>query len=43
VGARVAHEVGVTLRRVTGVTLRDGTVEGFDAGVAIMGGARNIV
>ncbi|MEO6350186.1 MAG: right-handed parallel beta-helix repeat-containing protein, partial [Candidatus Limnocylindrales bacterium] len=38
-----SDEIGVQLRRVSGVTLRDGTVEGFDSGVAIMGGSGNVV
>lgn len=36
-------KAGVVLRQVTGVTVRNGTVEGFDAGIAIMGGGRNTV
>lgn len=34
---------GVRLVRVTGVTVENGTVEGFDAGIAIMGGGGNTV
>ncbi|MBW3546527.1 MAG: right-handed parallel beta-helix repeat-containing protein [Actinobacteria bacterium] len=34
---------GVLLRQVRGVTVTDGTVSGFDAGVAIMGGGGNTV
>ncbi|MGH9153163.1 MAG: right-handed parallel beta-helix repeat-containing protein [Acidimicrobiales bacterium] len=36
-------KAGVLLRNVSGVTVRDGTVERFDAGVAIMGGGGNTV
>lgn len=36
-------KAGVLLRRVSGVTVTDGTVEGFDAGVVIMGGGKNTV
>jgi parallel beta-helix repeat protein len=35
--------VGVLLGRVRGVTVRNGTVEGFDAGVAVNGGGGNTV
>jgi len=34
---------GILLRGVTGVTVRNGTVQHFDAGVAIEGGAANIL
>lgn len=34
---------GVVLRQVHGVTLKNGTVTGFDAGVVIAGGARNSI
>ena len=34
---------GIVLRNVKGVTVRKGTVKGFEAGVAIAGGANNIV
>ncbi len=34
---------GIRLRNVTGVTVQNGTVEGFDAGIAIMGGGGNTV
>ncbi|HWB71704.1 MAG TPA: right-handed parallel beta-helix repeat-containing protein [Egibacteraceae bacterium] len=34
---------GILLREVRGVTVRNGTVTGFDAGVAIMGGGGNTV
>ncbi|MFN2607572.1 MAG: right-handed parallel beta-helix repeat-containing protein [Acidimicrobiales bacterium] len=34
---------GIVLRGVTGCTVRNGTVEGFDAGVAIEGGGANAV
>jgi len=34
---------GVRLANVTGVTVRGGTVQGFDAGVAIFGGSGNTV
>lgn len=41
---RVAPDkAGIALRQVTGVKLQNGTVEGFDAGVLIMGGGRNTV
>ncbi|MGI8776004.1 MAG: NosD domain-containing protein [Acidimicrobiales bacterium] len=36
-------QAGVVLRQVHGVTLKDGTVRGFDAGVAIRGGGRNTI
>lgn len=36
-------KAGILLRQVTGVTVKNGTVEGFDAGVAIMGGGANTV
>ena len=36
-------KAGVLLRRVSGVTLSDGIIESFDAGVVIMGGGRNKV
>ncbi len=38
-----SDKIGVELRRVTGVTLENGTVKGFDAGVALMGGSGNSV
>ncbi|CAN5139825.1 hypothetical protein BH18ACT4_BH18ACT4_02070 [soil metagenome] len=42
--ARAAEDkAGVRLRRVRGVTVQDGTVECFDAGVAIIGGEGNVV
>lgn len=34
---------GILLRNVKGVTVRKGTVQGFGAGVAIAGGANNVV
>jgi parallel beta-helix repeat protein len=34
---------GIVLRRVSGSTVRDGTVEQFDAGIAIRGGSGNVV
>ena len=34
---------GIRLANVTGVTVVNGTVEGFDAGIAIMGGSGNTV
>lgn len=37
------EQVGILLRRVSGVTVRNGEVRNFDAGVAVMGGARNTV
>lgn len=36
-------KAGVLLRQVSAVTVRNGTVESFDAGVAIMGGGGNTV
>lgn len=36
-------KAGVLLRQVSGVVVRNGTVEHFDAGVAIMGGGSNTV
>jgi len=36
-------QAGVVLRQVHGVTLKNGTVRGFDAGVAIRAGGRNTV
>lgn len=36
-------KAGIQLRQVEGVTVENGTVEGFDAGVAIMGGGDNAV
>ncbi|MDQ6798722.1 MAG: hypothetical protein M3011_12035 [Actinomycetota bacterium] len=36
-------QAGVVLRQVHGVTLKNGTVRGFDAGVLIGGGGRNTV
>jgi parallel beta-helix repeat protein len=36
-------QAGVVLRQVHGVTLENGTVRGFDAGVLIAGGGRNTV
>lgn len=38
-----SDKAGVLLRAVNGVVVRDGTVERFDAGVAIMGGGGNTV
>ncbi len=34
---------GLLLRQVSGVTVRNGTIQGFDAGIAIMGGGQNTV
>ncbi len=34
---------GIRLANVTGVTVRRGVVEGFDAGIAVFGGARNVI
>lgn len=34
---------GILLRGVTGVTVRNGTVQHFDAGVAVEGGAGNVI
>lgn len=36
-------KAGVLLRQVSGVTVQNGTIERFDAGVAIMGGGANAV
>ena len=36
-------KAGITLRMVSGVTLKNGTVRGFDAGVVIRGGTKNVV
>ncbi len=36
-------QAGVVLRQVHGVTLKNGTVRGFDAGVLIGGGGRNTI
>ncbi|MGH9153713.1 MAG: right-handed parallel beta-helix repeat-containing protein [Acidimicrobiales bacterium] len=43
VNGATEETVGVLLRRVTGVTLRNGTVTGFDAGVVIGGGSGNTI
>ncbi len=40
---RSPDKAGVLLRQVSGVTLTDGIVEAFDAGVVIMGGGSNRV
>lgn len=40
---RSTDEVGIRLRQVRGVTVQNGTVKGFDAGVAIGGGGDNAV
>lgn len=42
-GAAAAGSPGILLRNVKGVTVRKGTVTGFGAGVAIVGGANNTV
>lgn len=43
-GARASSDkTGVELRQVTAVTVKTGTVERFEAGVAIMGGGHNSV
>jgi len=34
---------GIRLGMVSGVTVQNGTVEGFDAGIAIFGGGRNVI
>ncbi len=39
----VTEGPGILLRNVTGCTVRNGTVSGFDAGVVIQGGAGNVV
>ena len=36
-------KAGIVLRQVTGVTVHNGTVAGFDAGVLILGGGQNTV
>ncbi|MBA3266967.1 MAG: hypothetical protein H0T70_01730 [Acidimicrobiia bacterium] len=36
-------KAGVLLRMVSGVTLRNGIVQGFDAGVVVMGGGHNTI
>lgn len=43
VNSATEETVGVLLRRVAGVTVRNGTVTGFDAGVLIGGGSGNVV
>lgn len=43
-GARTTSDrVGIELRQVTGVTVENGIVEGFDAGLAVMGGSDNTI
>lgn len=42
-GASSADAPGVLLRNVKGVTVRKGTIKGFEAGVAIAGGADNVI
>ena len=42
-GASGADAPGILLKNVKGVTVRKGTVKGFEAGVAIAGGANNVV
>ncbi|MDQ3897756.1 MAG: right-handed parallel beta-helix repeat-containing protein [Actinomycetota bacterium] len=42
-GASSADAPGILLRNVKGVTIRKGTVKGFEAGVAIAGGSNNVV
>jgi parallel beta-helix repeat protein len=42
-GAASAGAPGILLRNVKGVTVRKGTIKGFGAGVAIVGGANNVV
>ncbi len=37
------ESVGVVLRQVSGVTVKNGVISGFDAGVVIRGGSGNIV
>ncbi len=42
--ARVSPDkAGILLRMVSGVTLKNGIVEGFDAGVVVMGGGHNTI
>jgi len=41
-GSAAGHP-GILLRNVKGVTVRKGTVKGFGAGVAIAGGANNVI
>ncbi len=38
-----SEQVGILLRRVSGVTVKNGTVRNFDAGVAVGGGERNTI
>lgn len=42
-GAASAGAPGILLRNVKGVTVRKGTIQGFGAGVAIEGGANNVI
>jgi len=42
-GTGVTNTPGILLRNVKGVTVRKGTVKGFGAGVAIAGGANNVI
>jgi len=42
-GPSSAEHPGILLRNVKGVTVRKGTVKGFGAGVAIAGGANNVI
>lgn len=42
-GASSSGDPGILLRNVKGVTVRKGTVKGFGAGVAIAGGANNVI
>ncbi len=42
-GPGVSNVPGILLRNVKGVTVRKGTVKGFGAGVAIAGGANNVI
>jgi len=41
--ARGNNSVGIRLRGATGVTVTNGHVSGFDAGVALVGGSANVV
>ena len=42
-GSSSADAPGILLRNVKGVTVRKGTIKGFEAGVAIAGGANNVI
>ena len=42
-GASSADAPGILLKNVKGVTVRKGTIKGFEAGIAIAGGANNVI